>query len=498
MKRASGVLLSISSLPGDFGIGDLGQASRHFLQAYLDMGFHYWQVLPISTIGAGNSPYSGYSLRAGNYLYIDPHKLQSKGLITHEDIEYIKYRGEPYLVNYEHAKWAKKYAIKKAFSKFTDWTFLNEFVNNNVDWLKDYALFMCLKEDNNVIWSEWEDCYKYRDNNAIKAYSNDNMDRLYYYYYEQYLFMEQWLEFRRDANELGIGIIGDIPIYCCYDSVEVWSNPNEYLLNKNLVPTKVAGVPPDYFAEEGQLWNNPIYNYSVMKKNNYKTLRDRFSHLFKWYDYTRIDHFRGFYKYWAVPYGATSAKEGQWYNGPKMNLFKYFKGLNIIAEDLGIIDDEVRKFLKTCGYPGMKVMQFGFMDDDSIHLPHYYSKNCVAYTGTHDNDTTLGWLYKLDEFKRNYVLKYCSCEGSGWGAGGGDCPATKAFIKTLLASSANLAIVAFQDLCGYGSDTRMNIPGVAEGNWLYRSTYGALYSIDVPYMHELNDIYGRNRAYTTE
>lgn len=499
ITRSSGVLLNVSSLPGDFGIGDFGGAVRHFLQSFLDMGFHYWQVLPVTTIGAGNSPYSGISLKAGNYLYIDPYALMNEGLLSGDEIEYIKYRYEPYLVNYEHAKWAKSYALKQAYPRFNDNEALDSFISANADWLTDYSLFRCLKEDyGDACWLDWPEEYKFRKPASIDAYINNNGDRLRFYYFEQFIFNKQWQSIKDTAKELHMAIIGDLPIYPCYDSVDVWANMAEYQLDKNLNPVKVAGVPPDYFASDGQLWNNPVYNYTAMKRNKYKTLKERINYALNLYDILRIDHFRGYYKYWAVPYGATSAKEGKWYNGPKMELFRDFLDKDIIAEDLGLIDDEVRDFLDKTGFPGMRVMQFGFLDDDSIHLPHHYNANTVAYTGTHDNDTTLGWLYKLDDATRQYVLHYCGEHGSGWGAGGGDCPSTKSFIKTLMMSTAKLVIVAFQDLCGYGSDTRMNVPGTSEGNWRYRATYGALSSINMQYILDLNNTYGRNRPYIKE
>jgi 4-alpha-glucanotransferase len=495
MNRSSGVLLNISSLPGEFGIGDFNNAARYFVQSFLDMGFHWWQVLPITTIGDGNSPYSGISLKAGNYLYIDPYGLMNEGLINQEELEYIKYRDTPYLVNYEHARWAKNHVLRLAYTRFKEQEALDAFIKEN-NWLIDYALFMCLKEDyKGLCWSEWDRAYKYREEAAIDDYVIKNSDRLYYYYFEQYIFFKQWFAVKNAANEIGLGIIGDIPVYPCYDSVEVWSNPSEYQLDEDLSMKKVAGVPPDYFAEEGQLWRNPLYDYSVMENNGYKTLKDRFRYALRLYDMLRIDHFRGFYQYWAVPAGADSAKDGAWYDGPGIELFRGLMDEPIIAEDLGCIDEGVRAFLKECGFPGMKVMQFGFMDDDSAHLPHYYQENCIAFTGTHDNDTTLGWIYKLPEDKRNYVLHYCGADQAGWGAGGGDCPSTKAFIKTLIMSSAGLAVVAFQDLCGYGSDTRMNVPGKADGNWRYRATYGALSSLNAQYLLDLNNTYGRNRPF---
>lgn len=498
IQRSSGVFLNISSLPGDFGIGDFSTSATNFIESMLDMGFHWWQMLPITTIGDGNSPYSGISLMAGNYLYVDPYSLQSQGLLTQDEVESLKYHGDPFLVNYEHAKWAKKEALRIAFSRFEFKEEMYRFVSTNENWLLDYAVFKCLKDEFELPWIEWEDKYKNYSKELVEEYIANNLEKIEYYYFEQYIFFSQWYKLKRIANDMGMGIIGDLPIYPMHDSVDVWSNREMYKLGDDFKSKLVAGVPPDYFSKNGQLWGNPVYDFPKMAESDYTYLRNRFNYLQKIYDYTKIDHFRGFYRYWAVDCNEKTAINGKWFDGPKMGLFKHLKNANLIAEDLGIIGENVTKFLKSCGYPGMRVMHFGFTDDDSKHLPHFFEPNTVGYLGTHDNNTSLGWLYSIDEPTRNYVLDYCGEKGAGWGRGGGDCPATKAMIKTLISSCANLVIVTFQDLCGYGSDTRLNIPGKPDNNWRYRATYGAISSIDREFILKMNNLYGRNRPYFEE
>ena len=296
---------------------------------------------------------------------------------------------------------------------------------------------------------------------------------------------------------MGIKVFGDLPIYVSYDSVDVWANTGVFKLDKNFKPTEVAGVPPDYFSAEGQLWGNPLYNYAKMGKDGYKWWVNRIKHASELYDLVRIDHFRGLYEYWAVPAGAATAKEGKWEKGPQNKLFDILKtevpDVEIIAEDLGIIDENVEKFLEETGFHGMRVMQFGFDGDKkNKHLPHNYVKKCVAYTATHDNDTTLGWLLSLGEDTFYDALNYVDCDtGFGWADGAGKCRATRAFIKAIMASVADLAIVPVQDLCGYGSDTRMNVPGQAEGCWRYRTNYSALNEIDHAFVRRMITTYGR-------
>lgn len=505
MKRGSGVLLNVSSLPSEFGIGDFSENADYFLSLIRDMGFSWWQILPLNEPGLGNSPYSSCSAFALNYLYVDPIQLEKCGLIEKCDIEHIKYRGEPYKVDYEYAKVCKKDILKWAYSKlpFDIQLEMDNYLIKQRFWLNDYAIYKVIKDMNGQkAWYEWEDKYKFRKNIVDKEFIKEYHNEYYFYVFEQYILDMQWARVRRQAANLRIGIIGDMPIYVSKDSVDVWANSDLFQLDKDLNPTKVAGVPPDYFAEDGQLWGNPLYNYELMAKDGFDWFMMRFQRNFELVDALRLDHFRGFVSYWAVDANSTTAKNGEWIEGPQNKIFsrvkKKYANKLIIAEDLGIIDDEVRKYVDKTGYMCMRVMQFGFDGDDSLHLPHNYPINCIAYTATHDNNTTLGWLYELEEYERSNALKYCGFEGFGWGAGGGDCVSTKAFIKTLFASSAKIAIVPLQDLCGYGGDTRMNIPGVAEGNWTYRATYSAFSEINRDYILELNNMYKRTDGYVEE
>lgn len=287
-------------------------------------------------------------------------------------------------------------------------------------------------------------------------------------------------------------------MYVSLDSADVWAHPELFRLDKELNPVAVAGVPPDYFSEDGQLWGNPLYNIEMLKKTGYKWWLERLERAMSWYDVLRIDHFRAFSRYWSVPANAATAKEGKWERGLGMDfLKKAFAAMpdaRFIAEDLGIIDDEVRKLLKESGLPGMRVMQFGFEDGDSIHLPHNFDRYCIGYTATHDNNTTLGWLQQLPPNILDYVLRYVRCDAFGWGNGGYGCLSTKAFYRKLAESSCILAIVPFQDMCGFGADCRMNTPGVADGNWRYRATYENFDGVDSAFFNEVNSLYGRNRS----
>jgi 4-alpha-glucanotransferase len=499
MKRESGVLLNISSLPGRFGIGGLSREAENFIEEISSIGFHIWQTLPITSIGNGNSPYSSISTYAGNYLYLDPERFDD-GLLTNADINNATYHGDIYLTNYQYAKDCKKNLLHIALERITPaiQERINDFVIKNKNWINDYAVFMCLREHyENKHWIEWDKIHRIYSTDMVNNFIRDNFDKVNYYFLEQYLFSSQWNRIKDFAHKFNVKIFGDLPIYVSYNSVDVWSNTKLFQLYKNLKPKKIAGVPPDYFAKEGQLWGNPLYDYKIMEQDNYKWWIDRISYSLNLYDMVRIDHFRGLYKYWAVDADAPNAINGKWQNGPQMKLFNALKKVipnpNIIAEDLGLIDKDVEEFLNKCGYMGMRVMHFGF-DGDVLnkHLPHNFKQNCIAYTGTHDNDTSLGWLLSLDENVRNTVFDYIDCEsGHGWAYGAGSCRATKSMIRCIIASCANIAIIPMQDLCGYGSDTRMNIPGVATGCWEYRTNYTAISCIDREYLRKINTIYGR-------
>ncbi|HKL74010.1 MAG TPA: 4-alpha-glucanotransferase [Clostridia bacterium] len=499
MKRKSGVLLNISSLPGRFGIGGFSLEAENFIEEIASMGFGIWQTLPITTIGLGNSPYSGISSYAGNFLYIDPDRI-GDGLLTAEEITHATYKGDIYLTNYDFARDTKTNLLQLAYSRITPFVQakIDKFRNENSLWVDDYSTFMCLSNKFHTRnWIEWEAPYNFYSKQLVADFIKENFDKVNYYYFEQYLFYEQWQRIKEYANNYKVQIFGDLPIYVSYDSVDVWANTSCFQLDEALKPKKVAGVPPDYFAKEGQLWGNPLYNYNVMKKNGYKWWVDRISHALKLYDIVRIDHFRGLYKYWAVNAGAANAIDGVWENGPQLRLFQALRKVipepNIVAEDLGLIDKEVEDFVTKSGFMGMRVFQFGFDGDVcNKHLPHNYNPDCVAYTGTHDNDTSLGWLISLDSRVRDSVFDYVDCDqGQGWASGAGSCRATKTLIRCILSSCANIAIIPMQDLCGYGSNTRMNVPGLAEGCWKYRTNYSAIGCIDREYIRKMNKIYGR-------
>ena len=500
MKRSSGVLLNISSLPGAYGIGDLSKDTENFIEQIASTGFSVWQTLPITSIGMGNSPYSGISTYAGNYLYLSP-ACFDEGLLTQNEIKENVYGGDIYLTNYEFAKDCKKKFLNIAFPRITEsiQSKIDNFVKENSNWVCDYAVYMCLKEQFGLkSWIEWDEEYRFYSKELITTYTKNNFEKVNFFYFEQYLFYSQWNRVKHFANEHNVQIFGDLPIYVSYDSVDVWANTNLFQLNKEtLRPTKVAGVPPDYFAKEGQLWGNPLYNYTKMAEDDYKWWVNRMKHALNIYDIVRIDHFRGLYKYWAVDANATTAIDGEWLDGPQLKIIDAFNKAiinpNIIAEDLGIIDKDVEDFLEKSGYMGMRVMQFGFDGDvNNKHLPHNYIPNCVAYTGTHDNDTSLGWLLSLPDNVRQEVFEYTGCESSyGWANGAGQCIATKSLIHTVLSSCAKLAIIPMQDLCGYGSDTRMNTPGLGEGCWRYRTNYSAISCVDRDFICRNNQIYGR-------
>ena len=501
IERSSGVLLNISSLPGEFGIGGFSGDCVEFAMRIADMGFSWWQILPLTTIGAGNSPYSGASAFAINYLYVDPYGLCEKGLIGYDELGRFRYDGSPYQVDYDHVLTSKRELLRLAYGRIGDdiRAAMEAFLSDNREWLLDYAVYMSICDRHNgASWTHWEDCYKYYDAKVVSEYYRDNKEAVDFYVFEQYILQTQWNDIRRRVQEVGIRFIGDIPMYVGYESVDVWSNPSQFLLDERLKPTKVAGVPPDAFAAHGQLWGNPIYDVGHMAEDGYKWWMNRLKRCFAMYDCLRIDHFRGLYSYWACEPDAETAENGQWYDGLGDRFVECIKAtfgsdVNIIAEDLGQIDDEVRAFLHRSGFPGMKVLQFGFPEYDSLHQPHNYQENSVAYTGTHDNDTTLAWLYSLNDRERNMALNYCGYYGYEWGRGGRDCQSVHACIRAVLSSVARLAVIPIQDLCGFGGDTRMNVPGVPDGNWRFRMTYDAFYDADRDYYLSMNELYCRRR-----
>lgn len=475
MERKSGVLMHISSLFGEYSVGSFGKEAKYFIDFLSDCGFSYWQVLPFCMADKYNSPYQSYSAFAGNPYFIDLNELYDKGLLTQNELEEHRQQN-PYVCEYESLHDTRFELLKTASERVENRKEIESFINENPHLLK-FCEFMAHKAANDELpWTEWK---------------KDKIDEeiLFAWKFIQYEFFHQWSKIKSYANQKGIRIVGDIPIYVSFDSCDVWSNQKQYYLNKDGNPTLVAGVPPDYFSEDGQLWGNPLYNWKEMKKDSYKWWCDRIEHMSKLFDAVRIDHFRGIESYWAVPADAKTAKEGSWKKGPGMNLIKKIKEVagdtQLIAEDLGDITPQVHKLVKNSGFPGMRVFQFGFLSDgDSLHRPHNYPKNCVAYTGTHDNNTLLGYLWEMDESTRLNVLKYCGHSGD-WQSGCGS------MIRSVFSSHADLVMLPIQDLLGFGSDTRLNTPGRAEGNWQFRITCEQLDSIDRNHFRELNRMYSR-------
>ncbi len=496
-NRSSGVLMHISSLPGKYGVGNLGAAARDFADRLSEMGFSAWQILPVGPTDAFNSPYASLSAFAGNPAFIDPEQLFEAGLLTAEELKACEV-DSPYRADYAAVdKWLMP-TLRRAFSRADDELMkkVRSFAKKS-HWLPDYALFRAIKaQDPDTPWDKWEPGLKLREKSALAKAKKELAEDIDFYCFVQYQFYTQWAELKKYVNSKGISLIGDMPIYLSLDSADIWAEPGLFDLDEDLCQKSCAGVPPDYFSEEGQRWGNPLYNWEAMKADGYGWWIRRIENSLRLYDAVRIDHFRGFSSYWEVPAGK-SAKFGRWRKGPGMDLFgalnKAHPGAAIIAEDLGDIDDDVRRLVRDSGFPGMAVLQFAFIETgDNVHLPHNHTKNTVAYTGTHDNDTLMGWLWSDDQ-NRQYALDYCGFEGD-WGQGGPKSPVIRSMVRTLWRSGAILTILPIQDLCGFGGDCRMNLPGVADGNWSFRVTKEALNQIDARWIRGMNELYRRNNA----
>lgn len=502
MDRSSGVLMHITSLPGKYGIGKFGSMALKFARFLKNAGFTYWQVLPFGPVGFGNSPYQSFSAFAGYIGMIDPEALVRDGLIYPYELKLFEYRGGTYTVDYDFANAKALGMMHFAFPRLSNdmQRELFLFSEENKEWLDDYALFMVLKEKNrNRPFWEWiEKDLVRREPDALAAARAEYIQEISFWKFVQYIFYKQWFELKAEINKIGIRIIGDMPIYVSRDSSDLWASPELFKLDSSLNPTVVAGVPPDFFSEDGQLWGNPIYNWDKMEMDGYAWWIRRIRSALNLFDSVRIDHFRGFESYWEVPFGELTAKKGIWRKGPAMKLFHRvrvtFGDAAIIAEDLGDITEDVRTFLTDSGYPGMKVLQFAFDPDlDSEYLPHNYKTNTVVYTGTHDNNTTLGWLWAAKEEERAFALSYCGFEGEDWGRGGNDSASLRAVIRTLWQSCADLAIVPIQDLCGFGCDARMNVPGTVAENWKFRLTYEVLSDLPAQKWRKFNIVYKREK-----
>ncbi|WP_460292695.1 4-alpha-glucanotransferase [Clostridium tertium] len=491
MKRSSGILMHISSLPGKYGIGTFGMEAVAFIDFLKKSGQKYWQILPLGQTSYGDSPYQCFSAFAGNPYFIDFELLEKDGLLTKEDYSTLDYGLDENCVDYAKLFINKNKVLRIVYenSKGKYDEEINKFINENKFWLEDYALYMAVKNHFNLVsWQNWDDDIRLRKEEAIDSYKLLLKDEIDYWIFIQYIFFKQWHSLKKYANDNGIEIIGDIPIYVAEDSADIWSNPEYFNVDENMVPITVAGCPPDTFSATGQLWGNPIYNWDNLDKDGYSWWIDRVRESFKLYDVVRIDHFRGFEAYWEIPYGNKTAEFGQWTKGPGIKLFNAIKDklgdVNIIAEDLGMMTDEVIELRDTTGFPGMKILQFGFGEGDSRDLPHNYPVNCVAYTGTHDNDTVCGWYNvtgskkEIEKAKRYLNLTYE--EGISRG-----------LIRGAWGSPAYLAIATMQDFLGLGNDARMNMPSTLGGNWVWRASSEAFDDKLAKEIYDLTKLYGR-------
>ncbi len=470
--RSSGILLHPTSFPSRFGMGDMGIEAYRFIDFLVESDQQYWQVLPLGPTGYGNSPYSCYSAMAGNPLLINPELLRDDQLLADEDFANLPEFPLDY-VDFERAIALKVPLLKKACENFKakaspmQQKEFSGFCESKENWLEDYALFMALKDHfGGVSWNNWEPEIARREPESLEKWRQQLNAEIYYYKYVQFEFFSQWTELKRYANLRDIKIIGDIPIYVAHDSADVWSHREIFCLHEaSGEPALMAGVPPDYFSSTGQLWGNPVYNWEKLQASNFEWWVERFEAIFAYVDVTRIDHFRGFDAYWAVERGQETAMYGEWIKAPGTALLdlinQKFGDLPIIAEDLGVITPEVEALRDRYEFPGMKILQFAFgAGPGDPFLPFNYDRNCVVYTGTHDNDTTVGWFNQLSNYERDEVLRYLGCidpQGIHW-----------SLIRMGWMSIANMAIVPFQDLLGLDTDARMNFPGKPEGNWGWR------------------------------
>lgn len=489
--RTSGVLMPISSIPSPYGIGTMGKQARKFVDFLVKGGQKYWQILPICPTSYGDSPYQSFSSFAGNPYFIDLEYLCKDKLLTKKECESFQWGSNPKYVDYGIMYESRYALLRKVYARFTkkEPQDFEKFCENEKQWLDDYALFMALKDANGgQAWSNWDKSLRLREKKAMEEATEKYSEEIRFYKMLQYLFYQQWNALKAYANEAGIEIIGDVPIYVAGDSADVWANPDQFYLDENLEPIEVAGCPPDAFSDDGQLWGNPLFRWDVMKKDGYTWWTRRIKAMSELYDIIRIDHFRGFDSFYAIPAKDDTAKNGQWKQGPGMDLFceleKKLGKLPIIVEDLGFLTPSVHKLLKDSGYPGMKVIQFAFDSrEESDYLPHTYTNHCVVYTGTHDNDTVMGWMKTAPKASVKYAKEYLNLtkeEGYNWG-----------MMRAAWSSVADMAIVPMQDILGLGSEARINTPSTLGNNWKWRATPEQIDAKVAKKLYHYMQMYGR-------
>ena len=475
-QRRSGVLMHVSSLPGEYSMGSLGEIARQFVDVIADAGFKVWQILPLSMTDECGSPYKSPASFGANPYLIDLPTLYEEGLITKDELV-ASTQNDGGRVEFSRIFAERIELLRRAAARVVDRTEIIAYIDERPE-LSRAAYFLALKSANgDAEWQSW------------KRHVCE-IDELFFWQFIQYKFYTQWYTLKEYANSRGISIIGDMPIYVAADSADVWAEPDQFMLDSRGYPTSVSGVPPDYFSADGQLWGNPLYDWERMKRDGFDWWKRRLAHALTMYDGVRIDHFRAIEAYWSIPASAERATEGKWCPGPGRELIDVIKEVAadrlIIAEDLGDITNEVRALVDYSGFPGMRVLQFGFLgDDDSIHLPHNTPHHAIAYTGTHDNNTIVGFANSLDEWGRVRFCEYIGAPGTSAEA------VARAAVRTLMASVADTVIIPIQDLLALGADSRMNLPGVANGNWGFRLSFEQLATFPTEYLKRMNGIFGR-------
>lgn len=488
--RASGVLLPVSSVPSPYGIGNLGKESYRFIDFLKDAGQCYWQILPIGPTGCGDSPYQSFSAFAANPYFIDPEQLVEKGLLKKAELSSFSFGSDAANVDYGALFENRLTMLHLATDRFPqDNAGFLKFQKENKSWLQDYALFMALKKENDMVsFQEWPEELRLRKPAALEKARGRLADEILFHEIIQYLFREQWDALLQYAHKNGIYIIGDLPIYVSPDSSDLWTHSNLFQVDKDRRPTFVSGCPPDAFTAEGQLWGNPLYNWEKHAETGYSWWLKRLSAAAKFYDVIRIDHFRGFAGYYSIPAGSKNAIHGTWEKGPGFDFVKTLKEklphLSLIAEDLGYLTDDVRELLAQSGFPGMKVLQFAFDSrEESDYLPHNYPKNCVVYTGTHDNTTTADWFHTAPKADAAFARRYLNVSRSGDAVG--------AMIRSAESSVAETCVIPMQDWLRLGVKARINVPGTVGGNWRWRLLPEQLTPQLATEMHDMAELYGR-------
>lgn len=488
--RESGILMHITSLPGPYGIGTMGKQAFAFVDFLRASGQAYWQILPLTPTGYGDSPYQSCSTYAGNYYLIDLPTLVEEGLLQYDELNAIHWCDREDKVNFGRLYQNRLNVLRLAYGRFRAGEEFRTFCDENQAWLPDFALFMALKEEfDGKPWYTWEEGYKRRDPGVLADARSKLQDEIRFFCFVQYLFYRQWNALRTYAKENGVSFIGDVPIYVPYDSADVWCAPGWFQLDENLNPTAVAGCPPDAFSEDGQLWGNPLYRWEEMKADGYGWWINRLAAAGKLYDVVRIDHFRGFEAYWSVPAGDDTARNGKWIKGPGMDFIRAVKQnlpqVRMIAEDLGFLTQEVLDLRDESGFPGMKVLGFAFDSrEPSEYLPHTYPANSVCYTGTHDNMTMRQWFDTASSDAVAYASEYMRLtheEGLVWGV-----------VRTAMSSVSDLCVILMQDLLNLGAEARMNFPGtMTDANWTWRAWDGFANEELAQRIRNLTKLYGR-------